>query len=131
LRALALAVGSAALLAGCGGSSEPEHRELEAVFTSKRGIEKGIPVRIAGVPSGKVTEVESGPRRTFVVTMELKDSARSLHAGASVTARPQIFKQREWFLDLRRGKPSAPELPDGYRLPLRSTTSAGEVEIRR
>ena len=117
------------LVAGCGGgSAEPDRYEIEAVFASKRGVEKGTPVRIAGANAGRIARVEPGPRGTFVATLDLgRKPLFPLHADATVKVRPRIFKAGRWFLDIDPGTPSLPKLPDGARVPRARTASPGEA----
>jgi phospholipid/cholesterol/gamma-HCH transport system substrate-binding protein len=99
--------------------------ELKAVVENARNLQERSLVRMAGVDVGKVTEVEAISESAPVarVTMELDDAALPLREDAVLRVRPRIFLEGNYFVDLRPGSPSAPELEDGSTLP-RSQTSA-------
>lgn len=97
--------------------------QLHAVFDSalSNGIRTNAPVRIAGVAVGKVKDVERGPGKTVRVTMEIQDRGLPIHADASIKARPRLFLEGNYFLELRPGTPAAPEVADGGTVPLGRT----------
>ncbi|WP_354699630.1 hypothetical protein DSM112329_05351 [Paraconexibacter sp. AEG42_29] len=97
--------------------------KLHAVFDSalSNGIRPNAPVRIAGVQVGKVKEVGRGPGTTVRVTMEIQDKGLPIHADASIKARPRLFLEGNYFLELRPGTPAAPEVDDGGTVPLGRT----------
>jgi phospholipid/cholesterol/gamma-HCH transport system substrate-binding protein len=99
--------------------------ELKAVVTDARNLKPRAAVRIAGVDVGKVTKIEpiAGSEPATRVTMELREDALPLHEDAELKVRPRIFLEGNFFVDLRPGSPSAPELEDGDTLP-RSQASA-------
>ena len=89
--------------------------ELHAIFESANNLAQRSPVRIAGVHVGKVTGVEpmgdgSGLAK---VTMELEDDGLPIHKDAELTIRSRLFLEGNYFVDLRPGTPSAPELDAG------------------
>jgi phospholipid/cholesterol/gamma-HCH transport system substrate-binding protein len=96
---------------------------IHAVFTSalSNGLHSGSPVRIAGVNVGKITGVKRGPGTTVDVTMEITDAGRPIHRDATAKARPRIFLEGNFFVDVRPGTASAPEMPDGGTIPLTQT----------
>lgn len=97
--------------------------ELRAVFGSalSNGVRPNSPVRIAGVNIGKVKTVERGPGNTVRVTMEIEKRGLPIHADATLKARPRLFLEGNYFVELRPGSPSAPELEDGATVPLGRT----------
>jgi phospholipid/cholesterol/gamma-HCH transport system substrate-binding protein len=99
--------------------------ELKAVVDNARNLQARSVVRIAGVDVGKVTKVEaiSESAPAARVTMELEDDALPLREDAELRVRPRIFLEGNYFVDLKPGSPSAPELEDGSTL-RRSQTSA-------
>ena len=103
-------------------------RELKAVFAHANEVQTRSPVRIAGVNVGKVTGVERGPGDTALVTMELKDEAFPLHRDATIKIRPRIFLEGNFFLDLRPGTPSAPELGEDEAIPLSQTATPVQLD---
>jgi phospholipid/cholesterol/gamma-HCH transport system substrate-binding protein len=99
--------------------------ELEAVFDTVNNLKPRSPVRIAGVEVGKVTKVEAieegdGAAR---VTMEIEDKALPIHEDAELKVRPRIFLEGNFFVDLKPGSPTAPELADGGTIPMSQTAA--------
>jgi phospholipid/cholesterol/gamma-HCH transport system substrate-binding protein len=99
--------------------------ELEAVVSDARNLQTRSVVRMSGVEVGKVTKVEPirGSAPAARVTMELREDALPLREDAELKIRPRIFLEGNYFVDLRPGSPSAPELDDGDTIP-RAQTSA-------
>jgi virulence factor Mce-like protein len=95
--------------------------EVRAVFRSANELHPNSPVRIAGVDVGRVTGVDRGPGGTALVTMAIEDGGRPLHADATAKIRPRIFLEGNFFVDLRPGMPSGPELREGDTIPLAQT----------
>jgi virulence factor Mce-like protein len=95
--------------------------EVRAVMRSASELRPDAVVRIAGVEAGRVAKVERGPGSTALVTLRLRDAARPIHADATLKVRPRLFLEGNFFVDLRPGSPSAPELEDGGTIPLAQT----------
>jgi virulence factor Mce-like protein len=103
--------------------------QLKATFTSANSIRPGSPVRIAGVNVGKVSKVEPGEETsTSVVTMEITDQGLPIHEDATAKIRPRIFLEGNFFVDLRPGSPSAPELDDGGTLKVTRTATPVQLD---
>ncbi len=126
--------------------------EVQAVFASAQNVRPSAPVRIAGVNVGKVTEVEhlssaesdeltaeagdgapltdgsASGSEAAVLTMELEDSALPLHTDARMKLRPRLFLEGNYFVDLQPGSPSAPEVDDGYTLPVNQTAYSVQLD---
>ncbi len=102
---------------------------LNAVFENSNEIVKGTQVRIAGVRVGKVTKVtrykDSNAAR---VEMEIDDAGLPIHRDATIKIRPRLFLEGSFFLDLKPGSPSAPELDDNDA-PLAMTQTAAPVQF--
>ena len=99
--------------------------ELKAAFREVRSLKPRSPVRIAGVDVGRVTKIESlSEGGAAEVTMELSEDALPLHADAKLRVRPRILLEGNFFVDLRPGSPSAPELGDGETVPVSQTSAA-------
>ncbi len=98
---------------------------LKAAVVDARNLQARSVVRMAGVDVGKVTKIEPvpGSAPAALVTMELSEDALPLREDARLKVRPRIFLEGNYFVDLRAGSPSAPELEDGDTLP-RSQTAA-------
>ena len=101
--------------------------ELKAVFDNAANIRKDSPVRIAGVNVGKVTGVRSlGDNAEVTFTVE--DAGRPIHEDAQVEIRPRIFLEGNFFLDVKSGSPSAPELGDRGTIPITRTATAVQLD---
>ncbi len=99
------------------------HFEIKAAFKSSNNIKPGSPVRIAGVEVGEVSKVE--PLRkgadAAIVTFDMKKLGRPVHKDAHAKIRPRIFLEGNFYVELRPGSPSAPELGDGDMIPIQQT----------
>ena len=100
-----------------------QHFEIQAAFKSSVNIKPGSPVRIAGVEVGEVSKVE--PLRkgadAAIVTLDMKKAGRPVHKDARAKIRPRIFLEGNFYVELRPGSPSAPELGDGDMIPIQQT----------
>ena len=96
--------------------------ELKAAFRDARNLGPRSAVRIAGVDVGKVTRVESlDESGAAEVTMELSDDVLPIHSDARLEVRPRILLEGNFFVDLRPGSPSAPDVDDGDTIPVSQT----------
>jgi phospholipid/cholesterol/gamma-HCH transport system substrate-binding protein len=101
--------------------------ELHAVFENPATVKPDSPVRIAGVNVGKVTSVQR-EGDLAEVTFTVDEAGRPIHSDATVEVRPRLFLEGNFFLDLRGGSPSAPELPSGATLPATQTSVAVQLD---
>ena len=101
--------------------------ELQATFANSANIRTTSPVRIAGVNVGEVTAVERRGRSS-VITFTVEDSGRPIHEDASASIRPRIFLEGNFFVDLRPGSPSAPELDSDETIPISRTSTAVQLD---
>jgi len=98
--------------------------ELKAVFPSAMNLKKQTSqVRIAGIEVGRVSNIEplEGRRVGAIVTMQLEKSGLPVHSDAQLKIRQQLFLEGNYFVDLKPGSPSAPELKTGATVPLQQT----------
>jgi virulence factor Mce-like protein len=102
--------------------------QIKAVVSDAQELNKGAQVRIAGVAVGKVASVKRGPAGTAVVTMNIDDKGRPLHRDATLTVRPRLFLEGNFFIDLKPGSPSAAALDDGETIPLGQTATAVRLD---
>src|SRR5690349_72549 len=103
--------------------------QVKATFESANSIRPGSPVRIAGVNVGKVDKVEASEgSNTSVVTLSLQKQARPLHEDAPAKIRPRIFLEGNFFVDLRPGSPSSPEMEDGGVIKVTRTASPVQLD---
>jgi len=98
-----------------------------AVFKNATTLRADSPVRIAGVNVGKVTDVEADGDNAKV-TFTVDPEGLPLHEDAAITIRPRLFLGGNYFLDLRPGSPSAPDLDDGGTIPVTRTATAVELD---
>lgn len=104
--------------------------EMTAVFDNTSALSVGSPVRIAGVEIGKVTEVESAGEGSTAaaITMQLDDEALPIHEDAQLKIRPRIFLEGNFFVDVRPGTPSSPELAEGGSIPVTQTSAPVQLD---
>jgi phospholipid/cholesterol/gamma-HCH transport system substrate-binding protein len=102
---------------------------VKAVFQSANSLRPNSPVRIAGVEVGKVKKVE--PKEgtdQALVTMEIKDNGLPIHEDATAKIRPRIFLEGNFFIDLKPGTPSSPELADGDVIKVTRTATPVQLD---
>jgi ABC-type transporter Mla subunit MlaD len=99
--------------------------EFEAVFRTANNLQPNSPVRIAGIDVGKVKSVEPVDDATggARITMEVEDKGLPIREDAQLKVRPRIFLEGNFFVDVRPGSPSAPELEDGGTIPMQQTAA--------
>jgi phospholipid/cholesterol/gamma-HCH transport system substrate-binding protein len=98
---------------------------VKAEMQNAGGVKPNSSVKIAGVPGGKVKDLEITPRDTVIVTMKLDDDAAPIGRGASVEVRPtDLLGER--YVALKTGDQSDPE-KSGYTIP--KSRSALPVEL--
>jgi len=98
--------------------------ELQAVFQSSMNLKKQTSqVRIAGVEVGRISKIEplAGRKTGALVTMYVEKSGLPIHADAQLKIRQQLFLEGNYFVDLKPGSPSAPELKTGSVVPVQQT----------
>jgi phospholipid/cholesterol/gamma-HCH transport system substrate-binding protein len=101
--------------------------ELTATFENAATLRSTSPVRIAGVKVGEVTGVEAAGDAAKV-TFTVDEQGRPIHDDAQVSIRPRLFLEGNFFLDLKPGSPSAPELPSDGEIPIAQTTTAVQLD---
>jgi virulence factor Mce-like protein len=102
--------------------------EVHLEFASANQIAPNAPVRIAGVNVGKVKSIEAGPNDTADVTVSLDDKGLPLHTDATARIRPRTFLEGAFFVDIKPGSPSAPELPGGGTIPVGQTSDPVQLD---
>ncbi len=120
---LAIALSLAALYLAFAGLPFRGGYEVSGIFRSASQIHANSPVRIAGVSVGKVTKVQRGPAGTAKVTMRIDAKGRPIHRDAILKIRPRLFLEGNFFVDIRPGSASAPELAEGDTVPLTQTAT--------
>jgi virulence factor Mce-like protein len=102
--------------------------ELRGVFSSVNQLKGGSEVRIAGLRVGKVRAIEAGPGRTAIVTMRIEDTGRPIYADATLAVKPRLLLEGNAYIDLRPGRPNAPELSSGTTIPLSRTAVTPQLD---
>ena len=104
--------------------------EMHAVFENTSALAPNSPVRIAGVEVGKVSKVEPAAEGSTasVVTMQFEEEGLPLHRDARLKIRPRIFLEGNFFVDVRPGTPSSPELPEGGTIPPTQTSAPVQLD---
>jgi ABC-type transporter Mla subunit MlaD len=102
--------------------------ELRAVVRQATELGPRSPVRIAGVEVGKVKDVEAGEGGTSVVTLALEDDALPIHEDATLSVRPRIFLEGNFFVDLRPGSPGSSTVDEGHTIPLAQTSAPVQLD---
>ena len=62
------------------------------------------------------------------VTFTVDNEGLPIHKDATVTIRPRLFLEGNFFLDLRPGSPSAPDLSSGGDIPVSQTATAVQLD---
>jgi phospholipid/cholesterol/gamma-HCH transport system substrate-binding protein len=101
--------------------------ELHATFQNATTLKPKSPVRIAGVNVGEVTGVSSHGNMAEV-TFTVDNEGLPIHKDATVTIRPRLFLEGNFFLDLRPGSPNAPNLSSGGDIPVSQTATAVQLD---
>ncbi len=101
--------------------------DVKATFANATTLRSTSPVRIAGVNVGTVTAVE-GEGDVAKVTMTLKDEALPIHEDATATIRPRLFLEGNFFVDLKPGSPSSPELDGDGEIPITQTSTSVQID---
>jgi ABC-type transporter Mla subunit MlaD len=108
--------------------SHPEY-EIHATFENAATLRATAPVRIAGVNVGKVTSVSRDEDSDLVdVTFSVDSEGQPIHDDAEVEIRPRLFLEGNFFLDLKPGSPSAPELANDGTIPVTNTSTAVQLD---
>jgi phospholipid/cholesterol/gamma-HCH transport system substrate-binding protein len=103
--------------------------EVKAVFANAQNIATKSPVRIAGVNVGQVIKVEPlADSNAAEVTMTVKDAGRPIHTDARFQIRPRLFLEGNYFIDVRPGSPSSPELDSGAEIPIQQTQNSVQLD---
>jgi phospholipid/cholesterol/gamma-HCH transport system substrate-binding protein len=105
--------------------------QLKAMFTAQTELHLASPVRVAGVNVGKVVSIKrvGGSSPAAVVTMDISSEGLPIHTDATVTIRPRLFLEGNYYVDLSQGSPGAPALHSGQVLPAAHTS--GPVQLDR
>ena len=106
---------------------ELKGQTVRAVFDNSATLRPTSPVRIAGVNVGEVTSVEALGDQAEV-TFTVSEEGQPIHEDATVEVKPRLFLEGNFFLDVRPGSPSAPELGDGGMLPVTQTAVAVQLD---
>ena len=95
--------------------------EVHAVVATASELHSRTPVRIAGVEVGKVAGYKRLPGGRALITLQIEERGRPLHADATLKVRPRIFLEGNFFVELRPGTPGSPELAENGVIPITQT----------
>lgn len=99
---------------------------IKAEFKDVGGLRPNSSVKIAGVPAGKVEDLEVTGRDTAIATLKLKENAAPIGRGATIKVRPtDLLGER--YAELDPGNRSAP-VPSGSRIDVRATSTPVELD---
>jgi ABC-type transporter Mla subunit MlaD len=62
------------------------------------------------------------------VTFSVDEEGLPIHSDAELEIRPRLFLEGNFFIDMRPGSPSAPELEDGDQIPITQTATAVQLD---
>lgn len=96
--------------------------EIRGVFSSANQLRVSSEVRIAGLKVGQVSDIEPGPENTSIVTLQIEDAGRPIHADASLAIEPRLVLEGNFYVALAPGSPDAPDAPSGATIPRERTT---------
>jgi phospholipid/cholesterol/gamma-HCH transport system substrate-binding protein len=74
-----------------------------------------------------VTSVEA-KGNAAQATFTIDDQGLPVHKDATITIRPRLFLEGNFFLDLQPGSPSAPDLSSGATIPVTQTQTAVQID---
>jgi virulence factor Mce-like protein len=101
--------------------------EIHATFENATTLKPKSPVRIAGVNVGEVIDIE--PKGDMAeATFTIEEEGLPIHKDATVTIRPRLFLEGNFFLDVRPGSPSARDLDSGDSIPVAQTATAVQLD---
>lgn len=101
--------------------------ELHATFQNATTLKPNSPVRIAGVDVGQVVSV-ARKGNMAKVTFTVDDEGQPVHDDATITIRPRLFLEGNFFLDLRPGSPESADLSSGDTIPVTQTATAVQLD---
>ena len=105
------------------------HYTIKAVVVNSNLLAKSSPVRIGGVDVGKVTSTGRFRNTDLaLVTMEIDSGSQPIHTDATITIRPRLFLEGNFYVQLSPGTGSAPLLPDGGTIPLDHSSPPVQID---
>ncbi len=103
-------------------------KQVKVAFESAVALRDGSAVRVAGIDVGSVTAIDAGPGGTAVVTIELADSAPSLHRDAQFSIEPRLALEGNFYVKVAPGSPTQPELGSGATVPVAQTDAPVQID---
>ena len=102
--------------------------QVKAVFETANSLRPNSPVRIAGVNVGKVKKIQRyDGSDAAVVTMEITKQGLPIHKDATMTVRPRIFLEGNFFVDLSPGTPGTPTISSGDTIGMTQTSASSSA----
>ena len=100
---------------------------IEAIVRSANQLQKGSPVRIAGVDIGKVADISAGPGNTTRLTLDIDSHARPVHRDATLRIRTRVFLEGGFYARAETGEPERAGDAVGRHDPAAADGDAGPV----
>jgi ABC-type transporter Mla subunit MlaD len=97
------------------------HFTMHALVRNSVDIIPDSPVRIAGIDVGRVTGTSAQGSLTRV-DFTVDSNGQPVHTDATVAIRDRLFLEGGYYLQLDPGSPSAPDVKDGFTVPVSNTT---------
>lgn len=99
---------------------------VKAELANAGGLRVNSSVKIAGVPAGKVQELEITKRDTAIATLKIDEGAAPIGRGASLNVRPtDLLGER--YAEIKVGDVNDP-LPSGATIPRSATATPVELD---
>ncbi|MHB1538873.1 MAG: MlaD family protein [Solirubrobacteraceae bacterium] len=100
---------------------------FKAVFSSAQDMAPKTPVRIAGVPVGEVVSIRR-EGTDGLAEMEVAGKGLPIHQDAELKIRPRLFLEGNWYVELRPGTPSSPDLQAGGTIGIAQTAIPVQID---
>jgi ABC-type transporter Mla subunit MlaD len=97
------------------------HFTMHALVRNSVDIIPDSPVRIAGIDVGRVTGTSAQGSLTRV-DFTVDSNGQPVHTDATVAIRDRLFLEGGYYLQLDPGSQSAPDVKDGFTVPVSNTT---------
>jgi phospholipid/cholesterol/gamma-HCH transport system substrate-binding protein len=105
------------------------HFTVNAVVRNSNLLVPGSAVRIGGVDVGKVSSTgRYGDTNLSVVRMEIDNASQEIHSDASISIRPRLFLEGNFYVQLSPGTPSSPQIKDGGTIPVSHTSTPVQLD---
>jgi phospholipid/cholesterol/gamma-HCH transport system substrate-binding protein len=105
------------------------HYTIRAVVANSNLLAPGSPVRIGGADVGKVDSTGRYRDTNLAqVTMEIDSDSQEIHQDATITIRPRLFLEGNFYVQLQPGTPQTGAMPDGGTIPASHTSEPVQLD---